>query len=115
MLPILLAATHLFAFSAVFSAATQDYLAGVLSRPDSSWLVYTTCDTSDVFTRAGIEVHTEPHGADCRLGGVHLLGRTKPLVHGGVIARVHCFHLPALRSILALVCEQQHGQQVWRL
>ena len=80
VLPILLAATHLFAFSAVFSAATQDYLAGVLSRPDSSWLVYTTCDTSDVFTRAGIEVHTEPHGADCRLGGVHLLGRTKPLV-----------------------------------
>ena len=79
VLPILLAATHLFAFSSVFSAATQDYLAGVLSRPDSSWLVYTTCDASDVFTRAGIEVHTQPHGADCRLGGVHLLGRTKPL------------------------------------
>ena len=78
-LPILLAATHLFAFSAVFSAATQDYLASVLSRPDSSWLVYTTCDTSDVFTRAGIEVHTEPHGAECKLGGVHLLGHTKPL------------------------------------
>ena len=43
-LPILLAATHLFAFSAVLSAATQDYLAGVLSRPDSSWLVYVSCD-----------------------------------------------------------------------
>ena len=79
MLPILLAATHLFAFSAVFSAPTQDYLAGVLSRSDSSWLLYITCDKPDVFTRAGVEVHTEPHGADCRLGGVHLLGRTKPL------------------------------------
>ena len=78
-LPILLAATHLFAFSAVFSAATQDYLAGVLSRPDSSWLVYVSCDKLDVFTRAGIEVHTEPHGANCRLGGVHFLGRTKSL------------------------------------
>ena len=79
VLPILLAATHLFAFSAVFSAATQDYLASVLTRPDSSWLVYTTCDKEDVFVRAGMRVHTEPHGPDCRLGGVHLLGRTKPL------------------------------------
>lgn len=29
VLPILLAATHLFAYSAVFSAATQEYLANV--------------------------------------------------------------------------------------
>ena len=79
VLPILLAATHLFAYSAVFSSATRDYLASVIGRQDSSWLVYVTFDKLDVFTRAGIAVHTEPHGADCRMGGVHLLGRTKPL------------------------------------
>ena len=79
VLPILLAATHLFAFSAVFSVDTQDYLASVLSRPDSSWLVYVACDKTDSLARAGITVHTEPHGPDCRLGGVHLLGRTRPL------------------------------------
>ena len=79
VLPILLAATHLFAFSAVFSDPTRDYLAKVVSRSDSSWLVYATCDKADVLERAGIEVHTEPHGPDCRLGGVHLLGQTKSL------------------------------------
>ncbi len=97
-LPILLAATHLFAFSAVFSGATQDYLAGVLSRADSSWLVYTTCDNSDVFARAGIEVHTEPHGADCRLGGVHLLGRTKPLPMSVSTQSLYRFYLSAMCS-----------------
>ena len=79
VLPILLAATHLFAFSAVFSTDTRNYLASVLTRPDSSLLVYITCDKSDVFERAGMQVHTEPHGPGCRLGGVHCLGRTKPL------------------------------------
>ena len=79
VLPILLAATHLFVFSAVFSVDTQDYLASVLSRPDSSWLLYVACDKTDSLARAGITVHTEPHGPDCRLGGVHLLGRTRPL------------------------------------
>ena len=79
VLPILLAATHVFAFSAVFSTDTQDYLARVLTRPDSTWMVYITCDKEDVFVRAGMQVHTEPHGPDCRLGGVHLLGRTRPL------------------------------------
>ena len=79
VLPILLAATHLFAYSRVFSADTQDYLANVLSRPDSSWLLYVTCDKTSVLERAGLTVHTEPHGPECRLGGVHLLGHTKPL------------------------------------
>ena len=79
VLPILLAATHIFAYSAVFSAPTQDYLAGVLSRPDCSWLLYVACDKTDSLARAGITVHTEPHGPNCRLGGVHLLGRTRPL------------------------------------
>ena len=79
VLPILLAATHFFAYSAVFSTDTQDYLANVLSRPDSSWLLYVTCDKASVLERAGLQVHTTPHGPDCRLGGVHLLGHTKPL------------------------------------
>ena len=79
VLPILLAATHLFAYSAVFSADTQGYLANVLSRLDGSWLLYVTCDKTSVLERAGLTVHTEPHGPDCRLGGVHLLRHTKPL------------------------------------
>ena len=79
VLPILLAATHIFAYSAVFSPPTQDYLAHMLARPDSSWLVYVTCDKTDVLERAGVDAHTEPHGSDCQLGGVHLLGRTRPL------------------------------------
>ena len=62
VLPILLAATQVFAYSAVFSAATQDYLASVLSRPDSSWLLYVTCDKTSVLKRAGLQVHTTSHG-----------------------------------------------------
>ena len=54
VLPILLAATHLFAYSAVFSADMQDYLASILSRPDSSWLLYVTCDKTSVLERAGL-------------------------------------------------------------
>ena len=80
VLPILLASTHLFAYSAVFSSATRDYIAAnVLRRDDSLWLVYVTFDSLTVFERAGLIIHTEPHGPDCSLGGAHLLGRTKSL------------------------------------
>ena len=79
VLPILLAATHLFSYNAVFSDATCEYIARVLRREDSNWLVYVTFDKLHVFTQAGITIHTEPHAPGCCLGGVHLLGRTKPL------------------------------------
>jgi hypothetical protein len=72
--PILLAATHIFAFSAVFHPDTRAYLASALSGDDSSWQVYVTCDKPQVMQKAGLVVHTSLHTDGCCLGGAHLLG-----------------------------------------
>ena len=80
VLPILNAATHLFAYSAVFSLATRAYLAGsVIASDDSNWLVYVTFDKADVLEQAGVKVSCTRHEEHCTEGGAHLLGKTSPL------------------------------------
>ena len=80
VLPILKAATHLFAYSAVFSSATRAYLArSVIASGDSNWLVYVTFDKADVLEQAGVQVSRTRHEQHCTEGGAHLLGKTGPL------------------------------------
>ena len=80
VLPILKAATHLFAYSAVFSPATRAYLAkSVIASSDSNWLVYVTFDKADVLEQAGVKVSRTRHEQHCTEGGAHLLGKTSPL------------------------------------
>jgi hypothetical protein len=80
VLPILRAATHLFAYSAVYSRATRSYLAQeVIFCEDSNWLVYVTFDKVDVLKDAGIKVNHGSHEPHCTEGGVHWVGHTSSL------------------------------------
>ena len=82
VLPILRAATHVFAYSAVFSRATRSYLAQqLIACEDSNWLLYCTFDKVDVLEQAGVTVHVGRHekGCTCTEGGVHWVGHTPPL------------------------------------
>lgn len=80
VLPILKAATYLFAYSAVFCLSTRAYLAeSVIASSDSNWLVYVTFDEADVLEQAGVKVSRTRHEQNCTEGGAHLLGRTSPL------------------------------------
>jgi hypothetical protein len=97
VLPILFVATHLFAYSAVFSSATQVTWPASF-RDDSSWLVYVTFDRLDVFTGVGITVHTEPHGADCRMGWSAPAGSHQTFDHVRVESSALCLHSVAMHS-----------------
>ena len=82
MLPILRAATHLFAYSAVSTSSTRSYLAEhVIASDDSNWLVYVTFDKANVLQGANITVHDKRHRHDdrCTRGGVHLAGHSPSL------------------------------------
>ena len=80
VLPVLRAATHVFAYSAVFSRATRSYLAReLIACEDSNWLVYVTFDKVDVLQEAGIKVTIGRHEVDCTEGSVHWVGHTHSL------------------------------------
>ena len=79
VLPILRAATHLFAYITVCSTSTLLYLAErVIANSDSNWLVYVTFDKTSGSQDANITVHNEKHRHDdqCTRDGVHWAGRT---------------------------------------
>ena len=80
VLPILRAATHLFAYSCAFSDTTCSYLAEhVIASSDSNWLVYVTFDKPDVLLAAGMAVQCGGHDKLCTAGGVHWVGHTHSL------------------------------------
>jgi hypothetical protein len=77
--PVLLAATHLFAYSRAFSDATRRYLARALQDEESRWRVYITCDPPGVLQSCGVVVHADLHWPSCDLGGVHAIGKLRSM------------------------------------
>ena len=76
VLPVLMAATHLFAYNRAISYDPRAYLANTIQHTHSQFVLYISFDHPNIMLQQwGVQLHGDLHwSSECDKGGVHVTG-----------------------------------------